>query len=117
MYMTRERLDPNEDIRFGFRVDAQHCNLRPVCHGGMLATFLDVALACALRLAADLRPPYPTISLSLDFIAPAPLGAWVDARVSLTRLGKSTAFLSALLHADEAPALRGSGVFRHYQKS
>jgi hypothetical protein len=41
----------------------------------------------------------------------------VDARVSLTRLGKITAFLSALLHADEAPALRGSGVFRHYQKS
>jgi acyl-coenzyme A thioesterase PaaI-like protein len=115
--MTQERLAPNEDVRFGFRVNAHHCNMRPVCHGGMLATFLDVALARGLRCAAGLSPPLPTISLSLDFLAPAALGVWVDARVSVMRVGKSTAFVSALLHADEEPVLRGSGVFRHFSRS
>lgn len=115
--MTRDRLEAGEDVRFGFRVDAHHCNLRPVCHGGMLAAFLDTALARGLRCATGFDPPFPTISLSLDFLAPAALGGWVDARVSVTRVGKSTAFLSAMLYCDGTPVLRGSGVFRHFQKA
>ncbi|HZU64914.1 MAG TPA: PaaI family thioesterase, partial [Novosphingobium sp.] len=113
-YACDEGLGPQEHGRFGFRVEPRHCNLRPMCHGGMLATFLDVALARGLRLAGGMAPPLPTISLALDYLAPAPLGAWVEARVSVSRIGRSTGFVSAMIYADDAPVLRGSGVFRHF---
>jgi acyl-coenzyme A thioesterase PaaI-like protein len=115
IYMTMDRLEPREDARFGFRVLPHHCNLRPQCHGGMMSTFLDVALARALRVVGRVVPPIPTISLSMEFMASAPLGSWVDARVSVTKVGKSTGFVSAWVHADEQPVMRGSGVFRYYR--
>lgn len=116
IFVTLDRLCPGEDIRFGFRVLPHHCNLRPHCHGGMLSTFLDVALARGLRLVGGVDPPLPTISMSMDFMAPAPLGSWVDARVSVGRVGRSTGFVSALVHADDELAMRGSGVFRHFSR-
>lgn len=116
-YGTTERLDAGEVARFGFRVAQPHCNLRPVCHGGMMATFADIALARGLKLAGNLPAPLPTISLSLDYLAPAALGAWVDARVSVSRIGRSTGFVSAMVHADGVPVLRASGVFRHFLQS
>lgn len=112
-YETRDALGPGEDIRYGFRVMEHHCNLRAGCHGGMLATFLDIALARGLRYAGMVNGPAPTISMSIDFFAPALLGAWVDARVSITRIARATGFVSAMVYADGVPALRGSGVFRH----
>lgn len=113
-FTTGERLDSGEVARFGFRVERPHCNLRPVCHGGMLATFADLALARGLKVAGNLPTPLPTISLSLDYLAPAALGAWVDARVTVSRIGRTTGFVSAMLHADGVPVLRASGVFRHF---
>lgn len=116
-YETRDALGPGEDIRYGFRVMEHHCNLRAGCHGGMLATFLDIALARGLRYAGMVNGPVPTISMSLDFLAPALLGAWVDARVSIMRIARTTGFVSAMVYADDTPALRGSGVFRHAGRS
>lgn len=116
IHITRDRLGPEEGIRFGFRVLPHHCNKRPQCHGGMMSTFLDVALARGLREIAHIDPPIPTISLSMEFMESAPLGAWVDARVSANRIGRGTAFMAALIHADDKPVMRGSGVFRFYRK-
>lgn len=112
IYMTQDILDLGEAVRFGFRVAQRHCNPRPVCHGGMLATFLDIALARGVRIARDVEAPLPTISLSLDYLAPAPLGDWVDARVAVTRAGSGTCFVQAMLHASSGPILRGSGVYK-----
>ncbi|WP_107715513.1 MULTISPECIES: PaaI family thioesterase [unclassified Novosphingobium] len=116
IYMTQDRLESDEDVRFGFRVAPHHCNRRPQCHGGMMATFLDIALARGLRVVGQVEPPLPTISLSIDFMKPAPLDAWVEARVRLGRVGKSTGFIAAWVYADDALAARGSGVFRHFGK-
>jgi uncharacterized protein (TIGR00369 family) len=111
-YMTRDALDRGEDVRFGFRVAPRHCNPRPVCHGGMLATFLDIALARGVRVVADVAAPLPTVSLSLDYLDPASLEEWVDARVSVVRAGRATCFVHAMLHASNKPVLRGSGVYK-----
>ena len=116
IYIARDAHLKDGKARFGFRVEPHHCNLRPHCHGGMLATFLDVALARGLRVLAQVEPPLPTISMSVDFMSPAPLESWVEAFVSLDRLGASTGFVSAYVHADGALVMRGSGVFRHFTK-
>lgn len=112
IYVTQDALDPGESVRFGFRVAPRHCNPRPVCHGGMIATFLDISLARGIRVARDVVPPLPTISMSLDYLAPAELGNWVDARVTVTRTGTGICFAQAMLHADGTPALRGSAVYK-----
>jgi acyl-coenzyme A thioesterase PaaI-like protein len=112
IFATRDRLDAGEDVRFGFRVAARHCNPRPVCHGGMLATFLDIALARGIRMAKDQPAPLPTITMSLDYLAPALLGEWIDARVTVTRAGGGTCFVQALAHGPSNLVLRGSGVYK-----
>ncbi|NLR72990.1 PaaI family thioesterase [Novosphingobium sp. ERN07] len=116
-FWTTDRVGEGEVARFGFRASQKHCNMRPMCHGGMLATFADIALARGLRMAGDVPAPIPTITLSLDFLAPAPLGAWVEARVTLSRLARSTGFISAMIDADGDPVLRASGVFRHFRNA
>lgn len=113
-YQTRDALDPAEDMRLGFRVAPHHCNLRPHCHSGMLSSFLDIALARGLRVVGGIAPPLPTISLSIDFMAPALLGAWIDAWVRLGRIGKSTAFATALVYADDMLIARSNGISRHF---
>lgn len=114
LYGSFTDLDQGEAARFGFRVQPFHCNLRPICHGGMLATFLDVAMARGLRYGADINPPLATISMTLDYIGPAPLGSWIEARVCISKVTRSLAFVQAMIHADNTPVLRGSAVFRHY---
>lgn len=115
VHMSRDALDPGEAVRFGFRVSPHHCNTRPVCHGGMLATFADIALARGIRVVRDVPTPLPTITMSLDYLAPAPLGAWVDARVSVTRAGAGTCFAQLLMYAAGAPILRASGVYKRFR--
>ena len=96
----------------GFRVMAHHCNPIGVCHGGMLATFCDVHMGLATVYQDEIGPRFvPTINLSLDYLAPAPLGAWVEARATLLRAGKRLAFVQDLLTIDGAPVVRVSGVF------
>jgi uncharacterized protein (TIGR00369 family) len=112
IYVTHEGLEPGEAVRFGFEVSQQHCNTRLVCHGGMLASVLDLVLACTLRDTSGVSGPLPTISLSLDYLAPAPLGAWIESRASVLRVGASVGFAQALLLGPAGVVLRGSGAFK-----
>lgn len=100
--------------RFGFRVEPVHCNLRPTCHGGMLATFVDVVMAKAIILTGPPRTSVPTVNLSIDYLAPAPLGAWVEAIVRIDRLTSTLAFTHVTLHVGETMILRASAVYRIY---
>jgi acyl-coenzyme A thioesterase PaaI-like protein len=112
VYATRAGLETCEPIRFGFRVGPQHCNVRMVCHGGMLATFLDVALACTFRELPGVSGSLPTVSMTLDYLAPALLGTWIDSRVTVSKLGRSIGFAHTLLMGPSGPVLRGSGVYK-----
>src|SRR5689334_22732028 len=65
----------------GFRVEQRHCNPGQVAHGGMLATFADMLLPIASRLQSKPDLGFlPTVNLACDYLAPAPLGAWVEGR-------------------------------------
>lgn len=57
--------------------------------------------------------PLPTISLSIDYLAPAPLGAWIEAEVVVTRTTRALAFVRLMLFAGDAPLLQANAVFRH----
>ncbi|HSZ75687.1 MAG TPA: PaaI family thioesterase [Rhizomicrobium sp.] len=100
-------------FRLGFRVEQRHCNPANICHGGMLMTFADMQLPFGIRLQADIDPGFlPTISLNADFLAPAPLGAWVEGQTEILRTTRNLAFAQCMVTADGAPVLRASGLFK-----
>lgn len=106
------RLDGHE-LALGFRVLSWHLNPLANAHGGMLASLADLLLATG----AMYRPEgwgriLPTVSLQMDFLAPAPLGAWVEGRSEVLKVTGSFLFAQGLVLADGQPAMRASGVLK-----
>lgn len=101
-------------VQLGFRVEARHCNPMSICHGGMLATFCDMLLPiCAHRQNDEVGMRFlPTIQLSVDYLAPAALGAWVQGEADVLRVTRSMVFAQGLVAADGVPVARTSGILK-----
>jgi uncharacterized protein (TIGR00369 family) len=100
-------------LLLGFRVEERHTNPLKICHGGMLATFADMAIPCAAFYQADMASRFlPTISLQVDYMGPAMLGAWVQSEAQILRTTRNMLFGQALVTADGEPAMRVSGIFK-----
>lgn len=101
-------------VQLGFRVEPRHCNPMRNCHGGMLASFADMVLPLSVqRKAPEVGWRFlPTINLTLDYLAPAPLGCWVQGEAQVLRSTRSLVFAQALITADGAPCVRVSGIFK-----
>ena len=101
-------------VHIGFRVEERHTNPMGNCHGGMLATFCDMLLPLGIhRLSKEVHNRFlPTINLQLDYLAPVPLGAWVQGDVQVLRTTRSLVFAQGLVSADGTPAVRVSGIFK-----
>ena len=113
IYAKREE----DRVWFGFRVEARHLNFREVPHGGALATFADMQLAALMR-AGRLEPKQsPTISLSIDYLAPSRLGDWVEGEIVLVKRTGRLAFSEAVLTVDGAPIARTKAMFSHSDKA
>lgn len=102
------------EVKLGFRVEPRHCNPMGMCHGGMLAGFCDMLLpVTAHRVASEVGPRFlATVSLQIDYLAPVPLGAWVEGEAQVLRVTRSMVFMQGLVRADGQPAARCSGVFK-----
>lgn len=101
-------------LQLGFRVESRHCNPLGICHGGMMATFGDMLLPIgAHALVEAVRNRFlPTISLQLDYLAPAPLGAWVQGEAQVLRTTRTMVFAQGLVTADDVPVARVSGILK-----
>jgi acyl-coenzyme A thioesterase PaaI-like protein len=96
---------------FGIRIERRHCNNQAVAHGGMLATFADLVLGIGGAQQAGTPGHFVTVSLVTDYLAPAPLGAWLECRPALLRRTSRLMFVEGRFEADGTPVLRASGVF------
>ena len=101
-----------DQLVLGFRVEQRHCNPANSCHGGMLMTFADMQLAIGANFAGDLKRFLPTVSLTSDFLAPAPLGSWVEGRTEIARQARTLVFAHSLITADGTPVVRANGIFQ-----
>src|SRR5579862_3997319 len=91
----------DERVTLGFRVEERHCNPGNVCHGGMLATFADMVLPIAARLQSKAEMGFlPTINLTCDFLAPAPLGSWVEGHLQAITTTRNLLFAQGSAAAD-----------------
>ena len=103
----------DERVTLGFRVGLRHCNPGNVCHGGMLATFADMLLPVAARLQSKTEMGFlPTVNLTCDFLAPAPLGSWVEGQAQAVKATRNLLFAQGLATADGMACLRASGIFK-----
>lgn len=100
-------------LRLGFRVEERHCNPMGICHGGMLATFADMQLPFGARAQSEHADRFlPTISLTTDFMAPAPMGAWVEGETVVLRVTRNMVFAQMTATADGTLCLRANGIFK-----
>jgi uncharacterized protein (TIGR00369 family) len=101
-------------VQLGFRVEKRHTNPLGICHGGMMASFCDMLLPfCAHRQSVEVRDRFlPTISLQVDYLAPAPLGAWVQGEADVLRVTGSLVFAQGLVSVDGVTAARVSGILK-----
>jgi uncharacterized protein (TIGR00369 family) len=103
----------DERLVLGFRVETRHCNPGQVAHGGMLATFADMLLPIASRLQSKEDMGFlPTVNLACDYLAPAPLGAWIEGRAEAVKTTRNLLFAQGLATDDGEPVLRASGIFK-----
>jgi uncharacterized protein (TIGR00369 family) len=108
------QVSQGETVKFGFRVEPRHTNPLGILHGGMMASFCDMLLPLSAHHKVESLSNrfLPTISLQLDYLAAAPLGAWVEGEAQVLRVTRSMVFMQALVSADGAPCVRVSGVFK-----
>ena len=101
-------------VQLGFRVERRHTNPMGNCHGGWLASFSDMVLPLSIhRKAPEIGFKFlPTISLQIDYLSPAQLGAWVQGEAEVLRVTHSLVFAQGLVLADGVPAVRISGIFK-----
>jgi uncharacterized protein (TIGR00369 family) len=97
----------------GFRVEERHCNPGQVVHGGMMATFADMFIPIAARMQSKADVGFaPTVNLTLDFLSPAKLGAWVEGTAEFLRAGKTLFYAHGTATADGVLCLRASAIFK-----
>ncbi len=100
--------------RLGFRVEEKHLNPVGTCHGGAISTFADMQIMLANEGVGTSAGHTPTISLTVDYLAPPPLGAWVVADVEIVKRTRTLIFTQALIHADgDQLVARTTGIYRY----
>jgi uncharacterized protein (TIGR00369 family) len=104
------------DSGIGFRVAEHHLNPFGACHGGALATFADTQIIAVRGKVTTQADHTPTINLSVDYLAPARLGDWVEAEVMLAKRTSTMLFTQALLRVDGVLVARSTGIYRHYER-
>lgn len=97
----------------GLVICAHHINYRQAAHGGVISTFADVALSHAVYDAERPRLAPSTVTLIVNYLSPAQLGDWLEARVRIDRLGGRMGYTSGGIWRGAEQIATMSGVFAY----
>lgn len=97
--------------RFAFDAGERHMNAAGSVHGGMLMSFMDVAMSHTVRAVSG-ATRLSTVALNCDFVSPGRLGETIEARVRVSWRGRSVVFLSGELFADDRLLLVATGLWK-----
>ncbi|MSP43598.1 MAG: PaaI family thioesterase [Alphaproteobacteria bacterium] len=103
--------EAEDQFVLGFRVLEHHANPARMAAGGMLMTVMDLGLIMGIISAQPDGVFSPTTSLSVDFIAGAQVGDWVESRVDFVHLTKRRGYVSGRLMGPRGVILRANGTF------
>lgn len=101
-------------VVFGGRVMPHMTNPMGAAHGGWLATLVDVTLPLTARFTVPELDDHflLTVNLSIDYLAGAKLGDWIEGRARVLRRTTRMAFVDGLLSVEGETIARASGIFR-----
>jgi uncharacterized protein (TIGR00369 family) len=103
-----------EGVRvIGLLIVPHHINYAEAAHGGVISTFADVALSHAVYDAERPRLAPSTVTLTVNYLAAARLGDWLEARARIDRLGGRTAYCSGGIWRGAEQVATMSGVFAY----
>lgn len=108
------RDDGGADFVLGFEVEPHHLNHHGVAHGGLISSLADNALG--ILAARTAGAGVVTVHLAIDFLRPAPVGAWLELRPVVDRAGGRTLFLSCAAVAGDAAIFKASAIFSVVRK-
>src|SRR6516165_4410832 len=91
-------------IRIGFDGKREFCNAAGFVQGGIQSAMLDGTMGAAVFVMTDGKLYSPTISMTVNFMAPAKTGP-LTSEAKVTQLGKSIAFVEGRLTADDGMLL------------
>ncbi|HTT98791.1 MAG TPA: PaaI family thioesterase [Rhizomicrobium sp.] len=97
--------------RYAFQVQAHHCNLRGVVHGGMLMTLADMTLGQAVWDVTD-RAHSVTLNMQHQFIKSAKEGDWIEVVPELTRRTRAFVFMRGDFTANGEIVMTTSSVWK-----
>ncbi|MGM9515891.1 PaaI family thioesterase [Roseateles sp. DB2] len=100
-----------EGFVVGLRIDKRHTNNAGTAHGGLIATLADIALGYVTASSQQVPLRMTTTHLSLDYVGGAALGAWLEARVSIVKVGSRLAVANAIIMADDTPVASAHASF------
>ena len=95
-------------------IEDRHCNAMGMMHGGAMATFLDGQGFILYRNMLD-GPHTPTISLSVDFLAPPKPGDWLVAQVEHIKTTRSMIVTQALAKVGDRVVARSNIIYANTQ--
>jgi uncharacterized protein (TIGR00369 family) len=96
---------------YGILVEERHLNRGGIVHGGLLATFVDIAMGrtCYERIKPN---SCATAQLNLHYVAPARTGDFIEARAEIVEVTRSLVFARALCVAAKKPIVSADGVWK-----
>jgi hypothetical protein len=92
----------------GTRIGIAQSNSEGFAHGGFLLTFADFAVTMTISGI--------TLNLSADFLRPARIGDWIEARIVTRKRAAGLIFADAIATCEGRDILRVSGLFKPFER-
>jgi acyl-coenzyme A thioesterase PaaI-like protein len=105
-FFIRKEEDGSQTV--GTWIGPDQANSEGFVHGGFLLTFADFAMTSVTTGI--------TLNLSADFLRPARIGDWIEARIVVRKASDTLIFADAITTAEERALLRVSGLFLPFRK-
>jgi acyl-coenzyme A thioesterase 13 len=112
-YYVRENAMELRDgqLHMAFRVQATHLNILSICHGGVIASFLDdlMGFAAYMQVAPS---DVVTSDLATRYVSTASLHDWVTGSAQILNTSRSVIIIEGRLHVGDKLIAFASGAWR-----
>lgn len=108
------RRQQGEGYTMAFRVEDHHTNGMSNAHGGMLMSFADMAWGHVVSV--ETSSYWVTVRLTLDFLASARLGDWVEGASEVLSSEDNLYLVRGRIWTGDRLLITGTGVFKPIQR-
>ncbi len=107
----------DDAVILGLVAEPAHTNSRGFVHGGLISCLADGAMGLSCARCLGDAASLVTVNLSLDFLATARIGQWLEFTTVFVKAGGTLCFAQAFVTADGEPCARANAVFRVVKKA